>query len=185
MFSDAFPNSEVFAFEPIPSTFKLLEQKVSHNKKIILINKGLGSELREIPIHLSERITSSSFFEIEKNISNDFFAKNLKDVGSAIVSLSTLDSEIPLGKNINILKIDVQGFELEVLKGGVSTLSRTKIVLVEMQNHNLYLGAPKYYEIDQYLVALGFELYDMIPSLRQDKKIYEWDSIYINKNLVK
>ncbi len=184
-FSKAFPFSITYAFEPIPSTFQSLKGNVSGNKNIIAVNKGLGSAETELTIHLSERITSSSFFNIEENISNDFFSRNLKDVGAESVVVSTMDKEIPSDKKINILKMDVQGFELEVLKGGKNTLKRTAIVLVEMQNHDLYLGAPKYYDIDKFMRESNFELFDIIPSIRQDKKLYEWDSIYVNKNIVK
>lgn len=185
MFSKAFPESVVYAFEPIPSTFQQLHNRVSANKKIVSINKGLSSKEGQMTIHLASRITSSSLYEIEKNIANKFFAENIKDAGSEQVSLSTLDREIPFGLNINIFKMDVQGYELEVLKGGHDTLKRTAIVLLEMQNHELYVGAPKYFELDSYLRERGFELYDIIPSIRQDNKLYEWDSIYINKNILK
>jgi FkbM family methyltransferase len=185
LFRKAFPESVIYSFEPLPEMFELLTNAVSGFANIISINKGLGSAMGELNINLSQRITSSSFFEIEKNISNEFFSENVKSVGSAKVIVSTLDSEIPLDKNVNILKMDVQGFELEVLKGGIKTLDRTAIVLVEMQNHDLYKGAPKYYDIDKFLVSAGFELYDIIPSIRQDKKLYEWDSIYINRKCIK
>lgn len=181
----AFPESVIYSFEPLPEMYGLLTKAVSGFSNIIPINKGLGSVKRELNINLSQRITSSSFFEIEKNISNEFFSENIKNVGSAKVAVSTLDDEIPADRNINILKMDVQGFELEVLKGGVKTLNRTAIVLVEMQNHDLYKGAPKYYDIDRFLISAGFELYDIIPSIRQDKKLYEWDSIYINRKCIK
>jgi FkbM family methyltransferase len=183
--TEAFPRSTAYAFEPIPSTFRLLKERVSGNKNIIAVNKGLGSEEKELTIHLSRRITSSSFFDIEKHISNEFFSENLRDVGSESVVVSTMDKEIPSHQRVNILKMDVQGFELEVLKGGKETLKRTAIVVIEMQNHDLYVGAPKYYDIDKFLRESSFELYDMIPSIRQDKKLYEWDSIYVNKDILK
>ncbi len=182
-FIEAFPDSTAYAFEPIGSTFELLKERVSGNKHIIAVNKALGSEEKELPIHLSQRITSSSFFDIERNISNQFFSENLKDIGAESVAVSTLDREIPADQDVSILKVDVQGFELEVLRGGKNTLKRTAIVVVEMQNHDLYVGAPKYCDIDEFLRDNNFELYDVIPSIRQDKKLYEWDSIYVNKNI--
>jgi len=184
-FSKAFPTSDVYAFEPMPSTFQSLDKNVSANKKIIPVNKGLGKEEGEFTIHLSKRITSSSFLEMKKNISNEFFSDNIKEVGAETVKVSTLDKEIPADKSISILKMDVQGYELEVLKGGTETLKRTALILVEMQNHDLYSNAPMYYDIDLFLREHGFELQDIIPSIRQDKKLYEWDGIYINKNILK
>ena len=182
-FIEAFPDATVYAFEAIAAMFAELQERLAGNKSIIAVHTGLGSEPKELPIHLSQRITSSSFFDIEKNISNQFFSENLKDIGVESVNISTLDQEIPRDRHINILKMDVQGFELEVLRGGQNTLRRTAIVVVEMQNHDLYVGAPKYSDLDEFLRGGNFELYDVIPSIRQDKKLYEWDSIYVNKNV--
>jgi FkbM family methyltransferase len=181
-FAKAFPFSVIYSFEPIPNTFQELKRETAAYPTIHAINKALGNEIKPLNMHLAARITSSSLFGIEKNLSNDFWAENLKEEGTIEVQMSKLDIEVPQDMNVNILKMDVQGYELEVLKGGTETLKRTALVLVEMQNHDLYTGAPKYYDIDNLLRENGFELYDMIPSIRQDKKLYEWDAIYVNKN---
>lgn len=184
-FSKAFPASDVYAFEPIQSTFQSLKKNVSGNKNIRPINKGLGKEAGQFTIHLSKRITSSSLLDMKKNISNEFFSDNIQQVGTEMITVSTLDKEIPSDKNISILKMDVQGYELEILKGGTESLKHTSVILVEMQNHDLYSNAPMYYDIDLFLRQHGFELRDMIPSIRQDRKLYEWDAIYVNKNILK
>jgi FkbM family methyltransferase len=185
IFSGSFPEAKIYSFEPLPSTYKLLLENTRHNSMIIAQNKGLGSVAKTDEIHVAHRFTSSSLFEMKKEIENPFFAEHLKEKGTESVEISTLDKEIPSDKKVNILKLDVQGYELEVLKGGTETLKRTAIVLVEMQNHDLYSEAPKYYDIDSFLVGAGFELYNIIPSLRQDKKLYEWDGLYINKKNLK
>ncbi|MBI4947286.1 MAG: FkbM family methyltransferase [Bacteroidetes bacterium] len=182
-FSKAFPSSVIYAFEPIPDTFQILKRETAGYPAIEIINKALGNEIKSLNIHLAARVTSSSLLDIEKNLTNEFWKKNLKEEGTIQVQMSKLDVDIPQEKNVSILKMDVQGYELEVLKGGVETLNRTAIVLVEMQNHDLYIGAPKYYQIDEFMRNNNFELYNMIPSIRQDEKIYEWDAIYVNKNI--
>jgi FkbM family methyltransferase len=182
-FAKSLPATLIYAFEPIPDSFKLLKAATSKITTIHTVNKALGNDVKEIQIHIASRISSSSIFNIKKNLINEFWSTNLKEERIATVSMSKLDLEIPETTNVNILKMDVQGFEIEVLKGGTETLKRTSIVLVEMQNHDLYVGAPKYYEVDEFLRNSNFELYNMIPSIRQEEKIYEWDAIYVNKNV--
>jgi len=184
-FSKAFPDTPIYSFEPIPDTFQLLKETTKGGSNITIFNKALGNEVKQIEIHLASRITSSSLLNIEKNLSNEFWKTNLTETGTVQVQLAKMDIEIPKDKKVGILKMDVQGFELEVLKGGAETLKRTGIVLVELQNHELYVGAPKYYDIDEFLRKNNFELYNMIPSIRLDEKIYEWDAIYVNKSLIK
>jgi len=71
--------------------------------------------------------------------------------------------------------------KLEVLKGAKLTLERTCIVLLEVNNHNGYSGSPKYYDIDLALRESGFLFYDLCPSTRDNGRLKEWDTIYINK----
>lgn len=184
MFSEAFPLATIYAFEPINITFNTLKKNTAANKKIIAINKAIGNSIEERTIHVAERITSSSIFEIQKNIKNSYFASNLNHKQDENIRIVMLDDEIADIPEINIIKIDVQGFELEALKGATLTLQKTNIVLLEMQNHELYNRAPKYYELDEYLRKNNFELFDMIPSIRQDEMLYEWDGIYVNKKLL-
>lgn len=184
-FSQAFPEATIFAYEPIKNTFEVLQYNTGSNPKVIPINRALGNSHEEKIIHIAHRITSSSIFDIEKEIENKYFAEQLHYETDEKITVSRLDDEIASTTLVNIIKIDVQGYELEVLKGAGQTLKRTNLVVLEMQNHNLYNKAPKYYELDEHLRNNGFELYDIIPSLREDHKLYEWDSVYINKKILK
>ena len=79
--------------------------------------------------------------------------------------------------------MDVQGFELEVLKGATKTLKNTKVIVLEINNHDGYKGSPTYFEIDDFLRNKNFELYDLLASNRVKNKLQDWDAIYVNKNL--
>lgn len=183
LFSEAYPEATIFAFEPIKSAFTILQQNVKEKLRIVPVNKALGNTHEERILHISESITSSSILEIEDVIKNKYLAEQLKNKSEEKIVISRLDDEIPEEINVNILKIDVQGYELEVLKGAELTLKRTKLVVLEMQNHNNYINAPKYFILDEYLRKSGFQLYDIVPSLREDNKLYEWDGIYLNENI--
>ncbi|MBW8050454.1 MAG: FkbM family methyltransferase [Cytophagales bacterium] len=184
MFCNEFNNAKIYAFEPVKHTFKKLLENVKGIEQIVPINKALGNITGEANINLVNRITSSSLLSIQKKIDNDFFSAHLKKKGEETISAAKLDGEIPSKAQVIIIKIDVQGFELEVLKGGINTLHRTKLIVLEMMNHDLYQGVPEYYVIDEYLRSINFSLFDMIPSIRQNKKLYEWDAIYLNNVLV-
>jgi FkbM family methyltransferase len=185
IFASAFPYATIYSYEPILENFNDLQLNTHFNSKIKIFNKALGNSKEEKSIHLASRITSSSLLNIEENIENDFFNKNLKHIGEQKIIVNKLDNEISQDIQVNIIKIDVQGYELEVLKGARETLNRTYIILIEMQNHDLYNDAPKYYVLDEYLRKCGFVLFDIIPSIREDNKLYEWDGIYVNMNIYK
>lgn len=179
-FSDAFPHSKVYSFEPIKATYEELVKTTEGNKNIIRINKAIGSMPGTSVINVLNRITSSSILDVNKRIADPVFSGSLKQANTEAITISTLDSEIPFDNNVSILKMDVQGYELEILKGGTETLKRTDILLLEMQNHHYYTNAPMYFDLDKFLREQNFSFWDIIPSLRGNNKLKEWDAIYVS-----
>ncbi len=178
-FSGSFPNTPVYVFEPIKSSFENIKsQKLP---AWILVNKAVGNEIGESVIHIADRVTSSSLLKL--NDKTDAYGDSLVLKGTEKIQVTTLDAEIPAGTPVLILKLDVQGFELEALKGAASTLKRTQIVVLEINNYDGFEGSPTYFELDDYLRSYNFSLYDIIPSKRHEGKLLDWDAIYLNMGL--
>ena len=80
-------------------------------------------------------------------------------------------------------KLDVQGYEVEVLKGAKLALRSSEFVLIEMTlmplNH-----APILLEVMNYMDSVGFQLYDISALMRKpyDKALYQVDGLFVNKN---
>lgn len=180
LFASSFPNSDVYCFEPIQTTFDELLCNVKDCQRIHPSHRGLGAVNQTLVINKAVRITSSSLYGIQSNIKDSYLAENIKKMDEEEVQISTLDSLALKDGPIHVFKLDVQGYELEVLKGGAKALERTSIVLLEMQNHSIYQGAPLYFTLDQYLREKNFTLYNIVPSIRKNMKLYEWDAIYLN-----
>jgi hypothetical protein len=58
----------------------------------------------------------------------------------------------------DLIKIDVQGAEVDVLKGAKNTLMKCKDIILEAQHVNYNEGAPKFDEVKAYLESIGFTL---------------------------
>jgi FkbM family methyltransferase len=181
MFAEKFSDCKIYSFEPVSKTYEILSENTIHCKNLNRINKALGSDSGESEIHILERITSSSILNISDTIEEPFFAEALKENSTEKISITTLDREIPSSEKVAILKMDVQGYEMEILKGGINTLKNTDMILLEMQNHQFYKQAPMYYDLDAFLRSQNFECWDLIPSIRKGNKLMEWDAIYISK----
>lgn len=184
-FANALPKSQVYTFEPIKKHFEQLKQNTSVYPTIKAFNIGLGETTEELQINKLSNDSSSSLLEVSSNIGNDFFSTNLAPKAVEMISVKRLDDILLENtSSISILKMDVQGFELQVLKGGIQTLKKVYLIILEMQNHEFYVGAPMYYELDEFLRNQGFRLFDLMPSIRDEMKLYEWDAIYVNSVLV-
>ena len=82
------------------------------------------------------------------------------------------------------MKIDVQGYEIEVLLGASDHLQNVDLIVVEVSNHDGYESAPKYYEVDRVIRENGFVISDLFPNSKEKNQLLEWDIIYINKRLI-
>ena len=111
------------------------------------------------------------------------FAKNQKLIE---IEVDTLDNySYLLNENRNLLvKIDVQGFEKQVIEGGKNVLSKARIIILEVSYEPLYLGQPTFKEIYDELYSLGFEFHGNIEYLRnpKDLSILQSDALFIRRN---
>lgn len=67
---------------------------------------------------------------------------------------------------IDLLKIDVQGAELDVLKGGTKTLERTHFAWIEVSFKPLYEGSALFADIQQFMEAHGFMMINILPGFK-------------------
>lgn len=183
-FYERFPNNEFHLFEPLDESYKICIEKFTGLNKVTVHKKAVGNENVETVIHKSKSSTSSSLLQFSDNLSNDFFKERLKYEEDEKIEVVRVDDYLKTQKPIWLMKLDVQGFEIPALQGAENTLKQTRFVLCEMMNHDNYVGAPQYYDIDNYLRSKGFKLADMAPGLRRNGKIYEFDCLYYNSNLL-
>jgi FkbM family methyltransferase len=123
-------NGEIHAFEPVPSTFQWLTRNVEINQLGKLIkpnNFGLGNESKRIPIYLPN-VSGCSAASI-KNLHPDEKSKEI------IIQIETMDQYFESRKlsNLDLIKADVEGAELFVLKGGDQTIRKHKpLIFLEL-----------------------------------------------------
>lgn len=151
------PGLPIAAFEPIPAEARLYRKIHGKAPNIRLFETALGEQAGKATLHLSQSADSSSLLPIGRR-QTDLFPATL-EVGTIDVAVSRLDDFLQTwsGKQNLLLKIDVQGFELNVLRGGVSTLTQCKYVYVECSEVPLYDGQALRSEVEELLSASGFE----------------------------
>ncbi len=184
LFNENFPEKRILVFEPVTGNFRAIRERFPVSSNIEFVNYAAGNENTEKKINLAGRITSSSLLPLSADPGSPVFNEgNLGQQGTEIIKMVRLDDFLEdRSMRIGIMKIDVQGYELNVLKGARTTLNRTDLVVLEANNHDGYKGSAKYYEIDQFLREKGFTLYDIIPSIVDNGKLKEWDMIFMNNS---
>jgi len=184
LFTDNFPDKKIIVFEPVEESFNAIKKRFPDNYNIELVKAAAGNENTEKEINIAARITSSSLLPLEADPKSDVY--NEEYLGQKRVEkirIVRLDDFLADNHDeFGIMKIDVQGFEMEVLKGAGKTLKRTDIIVLEVNNHFGYKGSAKYYEIDKYLRENNFSLYNIFPSVIDGGRLKEWDMIYMNSS---
>ncbi|WP_227271805.1 FkbM family methyltransferase [Roseobacter weihaiensis] len=92
----------------------------------------------------------------------------------------TLDTVLA-GRQVDLLKLDVQGFELEVLKGGAGTLKQSQALILEVSLLEINKGAPLFAEVVGFMHARGFEVCDILELHRRplDKATNQVDILFV------
>lgn len=118
---------KVYSFEPVPSTFSLLQKNVEKNKlgNVQIFNVGLGAEEKETEITFVTNNRSGGYVNDKAGVAYDGYQ-------SEAVKISTGDS---FQINPSFIKIDTEGYELSVMKGLSGTIQNNKPVVMFEVNH--------------------------------------------------
>lgn len=149
------PKVPIVAFEPIPAeaaVFRRVHEGCGH---VQLIEVALGESESSATLHLSRSADSSSLLPITQQ--SEYFQQT-DEVGTLNVPVKTLDnvSRDWTPSPRQLLKLDVQGFELKVLQGAKRFLSECVYVYVECSEVELYEGQALRKEVESFLGTHGF-----------------------------
>ena len=146
-------NKKIILFEPQQDIFNELIQNVNKQKNIICYNFGLGSDNEKKTIYRSEgnRGKSSSVLSPELHLR---VQPNISFVDSEEIEIKRFDS-LNID-TLNFLTLDVQGFELEVLKGFGKELEKVEFIFTEINTKFLYKENALVADIDKYLNKYNF-----------------------------
>ena len=91
----------------------------------------------------------------EVSLTEDNFtqAKRVNEKGN--IRMITLDHMAY--EDVDMIKIDVEGYEMEVLKGATKTLESVKYLMIELNNNTKKYGSNNI-EVEEYIVSLGFKV---------------------------
>ena len=171
-----FPGANIYSFEPIPECYRELLDLCKLVPNLHPINLAISDREGEQDLWLSGFRDSSSLHEM---LPAHLAAWPHTEIESKIsVQVARLDSVAPtldLKKPI-FAKIDVQGHELAVIRGGRETLSLCERVMLECNFAPLYQGQPTFDQLYDELHSLGFLFDGFISALRHPQTLEQLSS---------
>lgn len=145
-------------FEPVPSSFEVLRKQVPEN--VICYNVALGNSNTRIQMNIETANSGqSSSVLVPKLHLVDY--PHITFLEKITVDMFRLDDFLQNPKEYNFMNIDVQGYELEVLKGSTNLLKTINYVVCEVNNCELYENGTLHNEITDFLSEHGLDLIEI------------------------
>lgn len=176
----------IVSFEPVGSLSAALRQRSQRDRAWHIESYALGSADGTMPINVMASDQFSSFLEPDNVRVADYVGLN-EPSHSEIVTVRTLDVVLPvlqerIGFDRPYLKIDTQGFDIEVLRGASDSLQVVKALQTEASIIGIYKGMPGYMDTLRYLDEHGFDITGFYPVSRDSAlRLIEFDCVMINR----
>jgi FkbM family methyltransferase len=191
-----FPDSRIYGFEPNAENYKTLSFAYGKRDHIVIENFGVGSKNEKLEFHSFKKTDTSSFLNIvEDSIwtqvrkeqlgiqKEESFQKDSYEV--EIISIDDYFRKNRL-QHIELLKIDTQGFELEVLKGCSYLLENQLIDFIELEIivHGPYTRDLRFLDIEGFFSNYNYKLYGILQGSNYfDNPILQFDLLFTRQSL--
>ena len=167
-----FPAAKVLMIEPQPGCAGSLDRVCRSLPGVERLQALLGAtEHPAVPFH-ENRSASSVLDEAERDAPP-----------SLVLPATTLDvaTDGTAFARPDFIKLDVQGYELEVLKGGDRALGAAEAALLEVNLIEVYRGAPLFDEVVSFMGGRGLRLYDICGLMRRpyDGSLWQMDAVFV------
>jgi FkbM family methyltransferase len=162
-----YPNLPTLSIEANPNC----EHQLSLKNPNYLITL-LGSNTKDQTFHINPDDPLCTGASVYKE-NTDYY----ENPNSIILPTQTLNN---IGGVYDLIKIDVQGAELDILKGGMSVITECKFLQCELPVMDYNKNGAKIGDIISFLQPYGFELYDIFEMNYYDEQLNQLDGIFIN-----
>ena len=172
------PQAEIHAFEPLTEVREEFRKNVAAVGCVALHSVALGCSNVRTEMFVHRFFDASSFLPLtdrERAKWSDHLLEQRE------LELVTLDDYVA-GHGLpapDLLKLDVQGYEIEVLKGATRTLSRVSAVISEVSFRQTYAGQPLFGTVAGFLSAAGFETTAFSHGTKAGERLDQADVLFL------
>ena len=182
----AFPEAEMFSFEPLPDVCDELRRNLADVERLRVFQTAIGNQDGETEFHRNAYSQASSVLPIEGSCHRA--GKQPDETVSLRIPIARLDSILadqPLDRPV-LLKLDLQGYELEALRGAERVLQQCTHVVLESGFDGSYQGEPAFEETWTYLRDHGFSFVRPLAVLSgQAGQIVQMDALFRSTKMAK
>jgi FkbM family methyltransferase len=179
-----FERCVIHAFEPQGAMFEGLQLRLGGAERVVLNHAALGETVGTATLHRTTHSESGSLLPLQPD---SWWAQalDIRPSGTETVAVDTIDhycAEHGIGQ-IDLLKLDVQGFEPECLRGARTMLAKRaiRVIQAELIYHGLYQRTTRFIDLESLLDPYGYRLYTIYDIRIGDKngEILSLDAVFV------
>ena len=161
---ERFPHARIHAFEPFQGCVAQLNERFRGDPGVVTVPKAVGHEPGTLELKVSSGVSTHSL--LGRPDDGRYGPRGVEEAGVQQVEVTTLDSWASEAgiEHIDLLKVDVEGFEKNVFDGAAGLLDAAKVdvVISEVMFVPLYDGQALCHEIVATLQDRGYDLYELL-----------------------
>lgn len=184
-FIDNFSNASIHAFEPYKPLYMYLKNEFEKNKNVVINGLGISDRESELIFNVNNSVDTSSFLASKKTgLNSDAQVQTQHKITIPVTTIDNYAQKF-LHERIHILKLDIQGSELNALKGAVALLKEKKIDIIFSETYFVqqYEGQPLLHEIITFLHSFGYIVQDIYHPIYGKGKLAWCDTLFVRENL--
>lgn len=176
LWKELFPACEIVMIEPLKSKHEALGKLCSDHGQSVTLVTSVAAATDGAAVTFHEMEQGSSVYREQG-------ARAAQRAEHETVTIDTIMKSSGAAGRLDMLKLDTQGYELEVLRGTARTLPETTFVLAEVSLIPINEGCPLINEFLDFMAARGFRVFDVCGQWRRpDHVLWQLDLLFVNVN---
>ena len=180
-FAQSFPRSTIRSFEPVTQNYQLLQKNCSGLKNFCAYQFALGEANKSAKIHLQDASVTNS-------LRDDLNQKNQENLDSEDIEVRTIDTVVSdfSCPPIDLLKIDVEGYELKLLEGSKKCLrdKRINFIFIETGLDNRFNSIESLVNFLSPFEYLPYAFYEQTPHWTGRQNLWYWNTLFVRESFL-
>ena len=185
--SRLFPNALIHAFEPFPDFHKDLQNKAKLNSNITTYPFGLGKCEDKVFFNVNKSQGTNSILK-SNHRSKEIYGEQMSIEKEIQIPINSLDNLFNFTDNqcIDILKLDLQGYELDALIGATKLLEKgqIKVILCEVMFEAAYENQPSWIELVSLIEKHDLTLFNLYQRHYYQGRLIQADILFLRNDLL-
>ena len=180
-FANEFPQATIRSFEPVSTNYNLLAQNCKKRENLHANNFAIGKENTHTKIYLQGA-------SVIHSLRDDLNKPSAEDSKSEDIEIKSIDYVINKFKStsIDLLKVDVEGYEINVLEGACKSLAEKKINFIYLETglDDRFNSIETLFDFLKPFGYLPYAFYEQTPHWTGKQNLWYWNTLFVKEELL-